>query len=74
MTHCPFCKGLIERRVIEHVHRWKGELYILRNVQTEVCTQCGETFFAPEVLEAMDRIVESQPEPEESLTLPVFSL
>ena len=32
MTTCPFCKGPIEQRRVEHVHRWDGELYILRNV------------------------------------------
>ncbi len=32
MKECPFCRGPIEEKRVEHVHRWKGNLYILRNV------------------------------------------
>jgi YgiT-type zinc finger domain-containing protein len=57
MKRLPFCKGnLIESR-IEHVHRWKSQLYILRNVPAEECSQCGEVFFEPATLKAMDEVV-----------------
>ncbi|MDP3063926.1 MAG: type II toxin-antitoxin system MqsA family antitoxin [Chloroflexota bacterium] len=74
MEQCPFCKGLVKERRIEHVHRWKGRLYVLRNVPAEVCTQCGEVFFAPAVLKAMDAIVAGRVEPAERLSVPVYSL
>lgn len=74
MKECPFCRGSIEERQIEHPHRWGGRLYILRNVRAEVCTQCGETFFSPNTLEAMDRIVEGNNAPSEYVSVPVFSL
>ncbi|MBM4404989.1 MAG: type II toxin-antitoxin system MqsA family antitoxin [Chloroflexi bacterium] len=74
LTICPFCKGRVQRKRIEHVHRWKGALFILRNVPAEACTQCGETFFAPSALKAMDRIVAGGAEPKERRSVPVFSL
>ncbi len=74
MTTCPFCKGRIEQRRVERVNRWDGELYILRNVPAEVCTQCGEVFFGPDVLKSMDEIVTNNPQPEEHRSVPVFSL
>ncbi|MCH8087720.1 MAG: YgiT-type zinc finger protein [Chloroflexi bacterium] len=74
MKQCPFCRGLIEDQRIEHVHRWERKLYLLRNVPAEVCTQCGEVFFAPEALKAMDKIVEGKREPLERLSVPVYSL
>ncbi|MBI2917882.1 MAG: type II toxin-antitoxin system MqsA family antitoxin [Chloroflexi bacterium] len=74
MKRCPFCRGPIEQRHIEHVHRWQGRLYILRNVPAEVCTQCGEVFFAPDALKAMDEIVMSRPKPQSRRSVPVFSL
>jgi len=74
VQQCPFCKGPVKKKRIEHVHRWKGSLYILRNVPVEVCAQCGEVFFAPDALKAMDRIVMRKRQPEEHLSVPVFSL
>lgn len=74
MKKCPFCKGPIEERRVEHVHRWKGELYLLRNVPAEVCTQCGEVFFGPDALKSMDEVVTSKIQPDEHRSVPVFSL
>ena len=74
MTQCPFCKGHIEQRDVEHVHRWRGELYILRNVPADVCAQCGEVFFGPAALRAMDDVVTKKTEPEGHRSVPVFSL
>lgn len=74
MKTCPFCKGRIEIRRIEHVHRWGGEIYLLRNVPAEACSQCGEVFFAPDALKAMDKVVSEKREPDERRSVPVFSL
>lgn len=74
MTNCPFCKGPIEHRRIEHIHRWQGELSLLRNVPAEVCAQCGETFFAPAALKAMDAVIANKAEPDGHRSVPVFSL
>ena len=74
MKQCPFCKGTVQEERIEHVHRWKGKLYLLRNVPAEVCTQCGEAFFAPQESRAMDNIVMRQQEPQEHVSVPVYIL
>jgi YgiT-type zinc finger domain-containing protein len=74
MKHCPFCKGNVEVRRVEHLHRWNGQLFLLRNVPAEVCTQCGEVFFSPEALQAMDKVVDSPHKPQEHVSVPVFSL
>ena len=69
MTTCPFCKGRVE-----HVHRWDGELYILRNVPADVCSQCGEVFFGPDALKSMDDVVTKNAQPEGHRSVPFFSL
>ena len=74
MKECPFCKGRIAVQRIEHVHRWRGNFYILKNVPAEVCTQCGEVFFAPKELGSMDDIVTRDREPQEHLSVPVYTL
>ncbi len=74
MTQCPFCKGRVEPRRVEHIHHWQGEAYILRNVPVDVCAQCGEVFFGPDALRAMDAVVAKEVEPQGHRSLPVYSL
>ena len=74
MTICPFCSAPVEERLVEHIHRWEGEIYILRNVPADVCVQCGQTFFGPDALKAMDAVALAEREPDERLAIPVYSL
>ena len=74
MDRCYFCKGKVERRAIRHVHQCGEKVFIFKNVPAEVCIQCGETYFGPEALEKMDKVVMGMPEPEEVTQVPVYSL
>ena len=74
MTICPFCNAPVEKRLVEHILRWEGEIYILRNVPADVCVQCGQTFFGPDALKAMDAVALAEREPDERLAIPVYSL
>lgn len=74
MKTCPFCKAPVKRKVVEHVHRWGGRLYLFKNVRAEVCTQCGETFFGPEVLRMMDSLTASGKVGKNKISVPVISL
>jgi YgiT-type zinc finger domain-containing protein len=47
----------MEKKTIRHVHQWGEKVFIFKKVPVEVCTQCGETYFGPEVLEKMDKVV-----------------
>lgn len=74
MNQCPFCGGAVEDQRVEHVHRWQGRLYLLRNVPAEVCTQCGEVFFGPSALRQMDEVVVDRQRPEGEISVPIYSL
>ena len=74
MEECFFCKGKVDQRRVEHIHNWGGQLYLFRNVPAEVCAQCGEVYFGPETLEAMDRTVLEGAKPKEHVNVPVYSL
>ena len=74
MQHCYFCKGRVEQKSISHFHQWGEKIFLFKNVPAEVCLQCGETYFGPEALDQMDRIVENQPQPIETTQVPVYSL
>ena len=73
MKTCYFCKGSVEAKRIQHVHLWGRQLFILEDVPAEVCQQCGETYFAPDVLAEIDKIVTSNLQPTTTMTVPVYS-
>lgn len=74
METCYFCKGKIVKKKIEHLHRWGSRIILLQDVPAEVCEQCGEVYFSPEVLEMMDQITLRQATPKATLAVPIFSL
>ncbi len=74
MTICYFCKGKVRSKRIRHVHHWGDEIVIFENVPAEVCEQCGEVYFAPDVLEMMDKATLKKQKPDKTLAVPVFSL
>jgi len=47
---------------------------IFEDVPAEVCTQCGETYFDPDTLKAMDAATLGENEPRRHVQVPVFSL
>lgn len=74
MEECYYCKGEIVKNKIRHVHYWGDDIVIFENVPAEVCTQCGEAYFTPEVLKSMDKVTLDGTPPEKSIAVPVFSL
>ena len=50
------------------------KLVIFDDTPAEVCSQCGETYFSPEVLEMMDKATLDGTPPDRELAVPVFSL
>lgn len=74
MTRCYFCKGKVLRRRVRHVHEWGPQVIIFEDVPAEVCTQCGETYFDPDTLKAMDAATLGENEPRRHVQVPVFSL
>jgi len=74
MKTCPFCKGRIKQATVDHLHRWDKEIYLFENVAAEVCSQCGETFFAPDVLELMEKHVQKKLKTRKAVTVPVIKL
>lgn len=76
MNKCFFCKGTVKAERVVHIHRWEEGVIILEDVPAEVCKQCGEVYFAPKVLQAMDRLAQAgqKEKPKKQLLVPVYSL
>jgi YgiT-type zinc finger domain-containing protein len=74
MKTCYFCKGEVVERRIQHVHQWGEKIIIFEDVPAEVCQQCGETYFSPEVLDKMDEVTMGEEKPKATISVPIFSL
>jgi len=59
---CEFCNSDTVTRLVKKQHWFRGRLYIVENVQTEVCPDCGERYFHATTLDKIDQmIVEDHP-------------
>jgi YgiT-type zinc finger domain-containing protein len=56
MQVCYYCKGTVLRKKIRHIHEWGDKLIIFKDVPADVCSQCGEVYFEPDVVEMMDDV------------------
>lgn len=74
MKTCYFYKGRVIKARVRHVHRWQERIVVFEDVPADVCQQCGESYFDPNVLEAIDRITLGDTEPKATMSVPVFSL
>ena len=71
---CEFCGGTAAKKTVKKQHWLKGKLYIVENVEAEVCTQCGERYFHAKTLDAIDRLLESDHEVSERINVEVVPM
>jgi len=57
---CHYCGGEIEEKKIRVDFWWEGKLFLIEDVPTGVCGQCGEKYFKAKVSKAMDELVKSK--------------
>ena len=51
---CEFCGGETREKSVRRQHWLNKKLYIVENVNAEVCTECGERYFHAKTLDAID--------------------
>ena len=54
---CEFCGGKTVRRKVRKVHWLQQQLYIVDDVEAEVCQDCGERYYHATTLDAIDRML-----------------
>ncbi len=70
---CEFCEGETVSRRVRTQHWHKGRLYIVDNVESQVCQECGERFFHAAVLDKIDTMIEGEHEVKEVLLVEVLT-
>lgn len=68
---CSFCGGEVKEEKVELDYRYKGKLYIFKDVPTGVCQQCGEKYLRAEVSKEIERRIKSKKKWEETISVPV---
>ena len=72
--NCEFCGGTTVRKKVRKQHWLHKKLFIVENVQAEVCSECGERYFHATVLDEIDRLLESEHQIKERLEVEVVSM
>lgn len=62
MANCIFCQGNLVKKKINLDCRWKNNLYIIKNIPAEICTQCGEQYFSAKVSKTIDKTIKKHKE------------
>ena len=69
---CVFCGGKTEQRLVTFIYDASSEYLFVENVPAEVCSQCGERTYAPEVTDDLLRIAKKKLAPIKTVAVPVF--
>jgi len=73
IVECEFCGGKTKAKNVKRQHWLNKKLYIVENVQAEVCTECRERYFHAKTLDALDEYLSKQHVVKEKLNVEVVS-
>ena len=71
---CEFCESQTVKKKVNKHHWLHGKLYIIENIEAEVCTESGERYFHTKILYDTDRILETKHDAKEKIEVAVVSL
>ena len=71
---CEFCNGNTINKKVKKQHWLKRKLYIVENVDAQVCTECGERYFHATVLGEIDKYLLAEHEVKEKVYVEVVSM
>jgi YgiT-type zinc finger domain-containing protein len=57
---CEFCDGETFKKKVSRQHWVQDRLYMVENVEAEVCPECGERYFHATTLDQIDRMLEAE--------------
>lgn len=55
---CLYCKGTLEEKLTNYIADFGDSIIVVRNVPTNVCSQCGEKSYSYHVSVRLQEIVE----------------
>ncbi len=71
---CSFCGGEVKADRVELDYRYKGKLYIFKDVSAGVCQQCGEKYLTAKVAKEIEQRIRTEEKWDETISVPVAVL
>ncbi len=71
---CEICNGATQKKRVKRQHWLNGRLYIIEDVEAEVCKECGERYFHAKTLDAIDSYLSGTHEIKELLNVEVVCI
>jgi YgiT-type zinc finger domain-containing protein len=71
---CEFCGNKTIKKKVTRQHWLHGKLYIIENVEAEVCSECGERYFHAKTLDGIDKLLNNEHEVKNRIEVEVVSL
>jgi len=56
MKKCAICGGKTEHKIVDIPAELKDKFLIIKGVPADVCTQCGEIYYALDVARELEKI------------------
>ncbi len=73
MNKCSVCHSETVSKNITYTQWHKDELIAVENVPADVCKNCGEEYFAPDIVDKIQKVIE-QHHASRTIKVPVFQL
>ncbi len=75
MNHeCDLCHGKLTPTLTTYTQWYEGRLIVIERVPALVCEQCGEVYYAPDIVERIQSLIWSDAEPVRTIETPVYEL
>lgn len=71
---CEHCGATTLKKAVTKQHWLHARLYIIEDVDAEVCPQCGERYFHAATLAGIDKLLESDHEVSRRLSVEVVPM
>lgn len=72
MPKCVFCGGEVIKAEVTFTYEQEGEFLIIENAPAEICTNCGEKMYSPDVTDTLLRLARTTAKPTRKIEVPVY--
>ena len=69
---CVFCGGRVVEREVTFTYEEDDKYLIIEHVPAQVCAQCGEKTYSPEVTDHILRLARKEVKPARKIQVPVY--
>ncbi len=70
---CVFCGGKVKKKKVTFSYEEDDKYILVENVPAEICTECGEKTYSPEVTDELLRFAKDEFQPVKIIEVPVFN-